>query len=142
MDNSKKLMEIIYKFVFNMKDEDLEKLLKGENELTLKEVIIKEEKKIKVEKSKVRKEKTKEVDLNSNDTEDAYNKIRTCENREEAKKILLDYRFTKSKLLEFGDLLKVNLPKSATKDKIADKIVDIAVGWSLDRNSISKVKLK
>lgn len=139
MKNTKKFMDIMHIFISNIKDEDLEKLINGEVELTLKEIDIKKDKSKKIEKSKL---KNKEVDLKSDKIQDIYNKIRECSNREEAKGILVDCRFTKAKLLEFGDILKVNLPKSATKDKIIEKIVDIAVGWSLDRSSISEVKLK
>ena len=126
MEDSKKLIEIIYKFISKAKNDDLNKLISGEYKLGFTKVEVKK----------------KEVLKDNGEIEALYKEIKKSNSREEAKDILIKSKFTKVKLIQLSEFLDVKIPKSYTKDKIIERIVDIVVGWNLDRESIGKVKLK
>lgn len=126
MEDSKKLIEVIYKFISKSKNDDLDKLISGEYKLGFTKVEVKK----------------KEVLKDNGEIEALYKEIKKSNSREEAKDILIKSKFTKVKLIQLSEFLDVKIPKSYTKDKIIERIVDIVVGWNLDRESIGKVKLK
>ena len=126
MEESKKLIEIIYKFISKAKNEDLNKLISGEYKLAFTNVDVKK----------------KEILKDNGEIETLYNEIKKSSSREEAKDILVKSKFTKAKLLQLSEFLEVKIPKSYNKDKIIERIVDIVIGWNLERESIGKVKLK
>ena len=126
MEDSKKLIEIIYKFISKAKNDDLNKLISGEYKLAFTNVEVKK----------------KEILKDNGEIEAIYKKIKKSNSREEAKDILVKSKLTKVKLLQLSEFLEVKIPKSYNKDKIIERIVDIVVGWNLDRESIGKVKLK
>ena len=126
MEDSKKLIEIIYKFISKAKNDDLNKLISGEYKLAFTNVEVKK----------------KEILKDNGEIETLYKEIKKSNSREEAKDILVKSKFTKAKLLQLSEFLEVKIPKSYNKDKIIERIVDIVIGWNLERESIGKVKLK
>ena len=126
MEDSKRLIEIIYKFISKAKNEDLNKLISGEYKLAFTNVEVKK----------------KEILKDNGEIETLYKEIKKSNSREEAKDILVKSKFTKAKLLQLSEFLEVKIPKSYNKDKIIERIVDIVIGWNLERESIGKVKLK
>ena len=126
MEDSKKLIEIIYKFISKAKNDDLNKLISGEYKLAFTNVEVKK----------------KEILKDNGEIEAIYKKIKKSNSREEAKDILVKSKLTKVKLLQLSEFLEVKIPKSYNKDKIIERIVDIVIGWNLERESIGKVKLK
>ncbi|SCH47763.1 MULTISPECIES: hypothetical protein [unclassified Romboutsia] len=126
MEDSKKLIEIIYKFISKAKNDDLNKLISGEYKLAFTNVEVKK----------------KEILKDNGEIEAIYKKIKKSNSREEAKDILVKSKLTKVKLLQLSEFLEVKIPKSYNKDKIIERIVDIVIGWNLERETIGKVKLK
>ena len=125
MNNTKKLFEIIHRFISKASDETLEKIITGEYKLTY-----------------VKVEKAKECNDNNDKVRVVFERVRNAKSRDEARSILIDSKLTKDKLLILGKYLEVRIPKSNTKTKIIDKLVDISVGGKIDKESIGNVKLK
>ena len=119
MSNTKNLFEIIYKFISKMNEQTLEKIINGEYKLTY-----------------IKLDKLKESNDNNVKVNVVYEKIRTAKTREDAKSILID------NLLILGKYLDIKIPKSNTKAKIIDKLVEIYVGGKIDKESIVNIKLK
>ncbi|MGL5329586.1 MAG: hypothetical protein ACRDD7_09975 [Peptostreptococcaceae bacterium] len=137
MEDSKKLFEIIYKFVSKSSDEDLKKLLDGEHRLSI------EKKNKQNSKKLIKNKKLKSTNnIDNKDIEALYEDIKKCKSREVAKSLLVESKFTNSKLIEFGKYIEVNIPKSYNKEKIIERIVEIVIGGTLDKESIDKIKLK
>ena len=125
MSNTKNLFEIIYKFISKMNEQTLEKIINGEYKLTY-----------------IKLDKLKESNDNNVKVNVVYEKIRTAKTREDAKSILIDAKLTKDNLLILGKYLDIKIPKSNTKAKIIDKLVEIYVGGKIDKESIVNIKLK
>lgn len=125
MSNTKNLFEIIYKFISKMNEQTLEKIINGEYKLTY-----------------IKLDKLKESNDNNVKVNVVYEKIRTSKTREDAKSILIDSKLTKDNLLILGKYLDIKIPKSNTKAKIIDKLVEIYVGGKIDKESIVNIKLK
>ena len=125
MSNTKNLFEIIYKFISQMNEQTLEKIINGEYKLTY-----------------IKLDKLKESNDNNVKVNVVYEKIRTAKTREDAKSILIDSKLTKDNLLILGKYLDIKIPKSNTKAKIIDKLVEIYVGDKIDKESIVNIKLK
>ncbi|MDU4936430.1 MAG: hypothetical protein E6X43_14090 [Peptostreptococcaceae bacterium] len=125
MSNTKNLFEIIYKFISKMNEQTLEKIINGEYKLTY-----------------IKLDKLKESNDNNVKVNVVYEKIRTAKTREDAKSILIDSKLTKDNLLILGKYLDIKIPKSNTKAKIIDKLVEIYVGGKIDKESIVNIKLK
>lgn len=125
MSNTKNLFEIIYKFISKMNEQTLEKIINGEYKLTY-----------------IKLYKLKESNDNNVKVNVVYEKIRTAKTREDAKSILIDSKLTKDNLLILGKYLDIKIPKSNTKAKIIDKLVEIYVGGKIDKESIVNIKLK
>ena len=125
MSNTKNLFEIIYKFISKMNEQTLEKIINGEYKLTY-----------------IKLDKLKESNDNNVKVNVVYEKIRTAKTREDAKSILIDSKLTKDDLLILGKDLDIKIPKSNTKSKIIDKLVEIYVGGKIDKESIVNIKLK
>lgn len=125
MSNTKNLFEIIYKFISKMNEQTLEKIINGEYKLTY-----------------IKLDKLKESNDNNVKVNVVYEKIRTSKTREDAKSILIDSKLTKDDLLILGKDLDIKIPKSNTKSKIIDKLVEIYVGGKIDKESIVNIKLK
>ena len=125
MSNTKNLFEIIYKFISKMNEQTLEKIINGEYKLTY-----------------IKLDKLKESNDNNVKVNVVYEKIRTAKTREDAKSILIDSKLTKDNLLILGKYLDIKTPKSNTKAKIIDKLVEIYVGGKIDKESIVNIKLK
>ena len=125
MSNTKNLFEIIYKFISKMNEQTLEKIINGEYKLTY-----------------IKLDKLKESNDNNVKVNVVYEKIRTAKTREDAKSILIDSKLTKDNLLILGKDLDIKIPKSNTKAKIIDKLVEIYVGGKIDKESIVNIKLK
>ena len=124
MSNTKNLFEIIYKFISKMNEQTLEKIINGEYKLTY-----------------IKLDKLKESNDNNVKVNVVYEKIRTAKTREDAKSILIDSKLTKDNLLILGKYLDIKIPKSNTKAKIIDKLVEIYVGGKIDKESIVNIKL-
>lgn len=143
MEESKKLFEIISKFISSSSENDLKKLIEGDYKLSFSNL---KEDKDKPKKSSKKNNKTKKVvnkvEVDTKEIEDIYESIKVCSNRESAKNILLESKFTNAKLIELGKFIEVNIPKSYNKEKIIEKIIEVIIGGTLDKESISKVKLK
>lgn len=125
MSNTKNLFEIIYKFISKMNEQTLEKIINGEYKLTY-----------------IKVDKLKESNDNNGKVNVVYEKIRTSKTREEDKSILIDSKLTKENLLILCKYLDVKIPKSNTKAKIIDNLVEIYVGGKIDKESIGNIKLK
>ena len=125
MSNTKNLFEIIYKFISKMNEQTLEKIINGEYKLTY-----------------IKLDKLKESNDNNVKVNVVYEKIRTAKTREDAKSILIDSKLTKDNLLILGKYLDIKIPKSNTKAKIIDKLVEIYEGGKIDKESIVNIKLK
>lgn len=125
MSNTKNLFEIIYKFISKMNEQTLEKIINGEYKLTY-----------------IKLDKLKESNDNNVKVNVVYEKIRTAKTREDAKSILIDSKLTKDNLMILGKYLDIKIPKSNTKAKIIDKLVEIYVGGKIDKESIVNIKLK
>ena len=125
MSNTKNLFEIIYKFISKMNEQTLEKIINGEYKLTY-----------------IKLDKLKESNDNNVKVNVVYEKIRTAKTREDAKSILIDSKLTKDNLLILGKYLDIKIPKSNTKAKIIDKLVEMYVGGKIDKESIVNIKLK
>ena len=90
----------------------------------------------------IKLDKLKESNDNNVKVNVVYEKIRTSKTREDAKSILIDSKLTKDDLLILGKDLDIKIPKSNTKSKIIDKLVEIYVGGKIDKESIVNIKLK
>lgn len=108
-----------------MNEQTLEKIINGEYKLTY-----------------IKLDKLKESNDNNVKVNVVYEKIRTAKTREDAKSILIDSKLTKDDLLILGKDLDIKIPKSNTKAKIIDKLVEIYVGGKIDKESIVNIKLK
>ena len=108
-----------------MNEQTLEKIINGEYKLTY-----------------IKLDKLKESNDNNVKVNVVYEKIRTAKTREDAKSILIDSKLTKDDLLILGKDLDIKIPKSNTKAKIIDKLVEIYVGGKIDKESIENIKLK
>lgn len=115
----KTILQILTKVLDNISEEQYHKLLIGEGTLVYKESV----------------KKFSNSKRNSQILDDAYyiqlgEKIRSCQNREEAYKAIKNEPTLQNKngLLKFARVLEVNVTKRDTRERIEDKIVESVVG--------------
>ena len=115
MEKSRKIIDIVFKTISKLRDEEIESIINKEGKL----VYIKKEK-----------------DIKNNEQLDKIS------SREEAYKILKRKTIKKDDVINIANHYNIKILKSHTKAKIIDNIVEGVVGFKEDKEAIKNIDIK
>ena len=119
MEKSRKIIDIVFKTISKLRDEEIESIINKEGKL----VYIKKEKDIK------------------NNEQICY-ELDKISSREEAYKILKRKTIKKDDVINIANHYNIKILKSHTKAKIIDNIVEGVVGFKEDKEAIKNIDIK
>lgn len=128
MEKSRKIIDIVFKTISKLRDEEIESIINKEGKL----VYIKKEKDI---KNNEQKSEDKNI-LNI-----CY-ELDKISSREEAYKILKRKTIKKDDVINIANYYNIKILKSHTKAKIIDNIVEGVVGFKEDKEAIKNIDIK
>lgn len=126
MQKSRKIIDIVFKTISKLSDEEIESIINKEGKL----VYIKEEKTQKKENNK-----------GKNILDICYELDKIC-SREDAYKILTKSSIKKDDIINIATHYEIKVLKSYTKAKLIDSIVETVVGIKADKNAIKNVEIR
>ena len=128
MEKSRKIIDIVFKTISKLRDEEIESIINKEGKL----VYIKKEKDIKNNEQK-------------NEDKNILNicyELDKISSREEAYKILKRKTIKKDDVINIANHYNIKILKSNTKAKIIDNIVEGVVGFKEDKEAIKNIDIK
>ena len=128
MEKSRKIIDIVFKTISKLRDEEIESIINKEGKL----VYIKKEKDIKNNEQK-------------NEDKNILNicyELDKISSREEAYKILKRKTIKKDDVINIANNYNIKILKSHTKAKIIDNIVEGVVGFKEDKEAIKNIDIK
>lgn len=126
MEDARKIIDLVFKTISKLSDEEIEKLINKEAKLVY------------TEKSK---NDNKNINLGSK-ISNICDKLNSIKSKEEAYKLLNDKSIKKDMLIDIAKHMDIHVLKSYTKAKIIDRLIESTVELSIDRDSISNVDIK
>ena len=128
MEKSRKIIDIVFKTISKLRDEEIESIINKEGKL----IYIKKEKDIKNNEQK-------------NEDKNILNicyELDKISSREEAYKILKRKTIKKDDVINIANHYNIKILKSHTKAKIIDNIVEGVVGFKEDKEAIKNIDIK
>lgn len=126
MEKSRKIIDIVFKTISKLSDEEIESIINKEGKL----VYVNEVKKTTVMKN------------NDKDVSDVCCKLDKIYSRQEAYKLLKKNTLKKDDIISIANHYEIRVLKSYTKSKIIDNIVESIVGIKEDKEAIKNVSIK
>ena len=136
-----KVAQLSLKFIETLKEDELDKLINGEMIFDIKGKIDEDTSiKIKDTSTKTNKKIKKAVKLEEQtcDWTSIEKSINNCKSREEASSFISSLGSKKDMIIALGNHLGVKIPKSATKPKAIESIVENIVGKRLKVEGLRK----
>lgn len=125
MKRAKQIIDIVFKCIDKLSDEEIERLINKESKLVCVDV----------------KKKINKNNVDSNEILDICNKINNASTREEAYN-LLNNKIKKDKLYDIAKYFNIHVLKSYNKQKIIHNIVEGVVGIKIDKNLFMDIEIK
>lgn len=119
MNEAKMIVDLVFKYLSDLSEEDITKLLTGEYELVCKPTVISDT-------------ITEEEILEEYEIQNICNFIENILSKEQAIQFMEESKFTRDKLIKISKYFEIYIPKNYNKGKIMDKIADSVVGRRLD----------
>lgn len=124
MEDARKIIDLVFKSVSKLSDEEIKKLINKEAKLVY-----------------IEKTKGNNKNINSKIL-DICDKLNSINSKEEAYKLLNDKSIKKDMLMDIAKHIDIHVLKSYNKSKIIDRLVESTVELNVDRNSISNLDIK
>ena len=112
-----KLNQIVYKYILNLKDDDIKNILEGNKKLSLED------------KTKRNNKKT-----NTEDIEKLSQKLEVVSSKSEARKYIESNKFTNDVLKSVAKVKKISLNSRSNKAEIIDKLIEGTIGAKVKIN--------
>ncbi len=125
MEDARKIIDLVFKTISKLSDEEIEELINKEAKL-------------------VYTQKSKSNNKNINSDSKILNicdKLNSIKSKEEAYKLLNDKSIKKDMLIDIAKHMDIHVLKSYNKAKIIDRLIESTVGLSIDRDSINNVDI-
>ena len=112
-----KLNQIVYKYILNLKDDDIKDILEGSKKLTLDNKTLHKKKKI-----------------NTKDIERLSQKLEVVGSKSEARKYIESNKFTNDVLKSVAKVKKISINSRSNKAEIIDKLIEGTIGAKVKIN--------